>query len=138
ARHENVAKQRNRPFAFSDLPACFLIQSCGGGDLVEIGRWPHEPRVPQARGSANRWLRPGTKPDRRSWPLHGAGRDGGIVHLVMLSTMSDILLSPEPMKQRSALLQSAAALLERITKRGEFLRSVAGAYAQNQPTAGNH
>src|SRR4029453_2431265 len=136
--HEHVTKQGDLAFAASNLAAGFLIQMRAGGKLGEIGRRPHEPGVSEARGSAYGRLGPRAEPDGRSWPLYRPWGDRGVIHPVMFAMMSDVLFRPEPEKQGSALLQSAPALLERITKGGEFLRRVAGAYSQNQTTPGNH
>src|SRR5437868_8867909 len=125
---KDVANQGNIAFAFSGLPADFAIHAQAWCDLIEARRRPDEPGVSKARGPAHRRLCPRAKPDRRPRPLQGARRDCDTVHLIMLSAVSDILFRPEPMKKRSALFQSAAALLDGITEGCKFLRGVAGAY----------
>src|SRR6266850_1679140 len=125
---EDVAKQGDIAFAFSCLSACLPIHLQARCDLVEARRRPNQPGVSKARGAANRRLCPGAKPDRRSRPLHRPRRHRDIVHLIILSAVSDILFRPEAVKKRSALLQSTAALLDGLTERREFLRSVPGAY----------
>src|SRR5262245_45407280 len=109
---KDVAKQGDITLAFSSLSARFPIHAQARCDLIETGGWPHEPGVSKARGAVNRRLRPGAKPDRRSRPLQRARRDRDIVHVIMPSVVSDILLRPEALKNRSALLQSTAALLD--------------------------
>src|SRR6266487_2297701 len=122
--HEHVAKQGDLAFAVSGLAASFLIQVRAGGEFGEIGRRPNEPGVSETRGSAYGRLGPRAEPDGRSRPLYRARGDRGVIHPVMFAMMSDVLFRPEPEKQGSALLQSAPALLERITKSGEFLRGI--------------
>src|SRR6266850_3643460 len=125
---KDVAKQGDIAFAFSRLSACFPIHAQARCDLMEARRRPNEPGVSKARGAVNRRLRPGAEPDRRPRPLPRARRYRDIVQLIMLSAVSDILFCPEPVKKRSALLQSTAALLDGVTERREFLRGVPGAY----------
>src|SRR5207244_13065392 len=109
---KDVAKQGDIAFAFSRLSAGSPIHAHARCDLIETRGGPNEPSVSKPRSAANRRLRPGPKPDRRPRPLHRARRDRDIVHLIMPSAVSDILFRPEPLKKRSALLQSTAALLD--------------------------
>src|SRR5512138_3526598 len=74
---KNVAKQGDVAFAAAVLAARFLIQARAGSKLSEIGGRPHEPRVSKTRGATYSWLRPGSKPDGRPWPLHRTRRDRG-------------------------------------------------------------
>src|SRR5262249_5335300 len=107
---------------------CFLIQARAGGQLGEVGRWSHEPGVSEASGSVYGGLGPGAEADGRPLPLYRARSDSGVIHPIMLTMMSDVLLRPETEKSVSALLESASQLLELITKGGEFRRGIARAY----------
>src|SRR3990172_339597 len=49
-RHEDVAKQRYLAFSSSRFNAGVSVQPGAGCDLVEIGRWPHEPDLSEAGG----------------------------------------------------------------------------------------
>src|SRR2546428_10457278 len=105
---KDVAKQGDIAFAFSCLSACLPIHLQARCDLVEARRRPNQPGVSKARGAANRRLCPGAKPDRRSRPLHRPRRHRDIVHLIILSAVSDILLRPEAGKKGNALLPTTA------------------------------
>ena len=77
----------------------------------------------------------GRDPDGRVGLLGRPRERGYVLEAVESPLERDVLFRPQPVQKRRALVQFAAALLERITEGGEFLWRVAGAYSQNQPTA---
>src|SRR5437867_7366743 len=105
-----ITKEGDLPFALSRFSARLPIHAEAGYDLREACGRPNEPGVSQASGALNRRLRPGAKPDGRPRSLPRARCDRDTVQLIMPYAVCDILFRPEPLNQRGALLQPAAAL----------------------------
>src|SRR2546427_4789201 len=121
---KDVSKQGDVACAFSHGPQRFPIGPQARRNLVETGRRSDDPAIAEPRGAANCRFHPGAKPDRGARPLQRPRGDRYLVELIMSSAMGDVLFCPEAFEQRSALLQSATALLDGKTERSKLFRSV--------------
>src|SRR5262249_17899903 len=117
---------------------CLAVEAYAARDLVELGRRAAQPRLAQAPSAADRWIDPGTEPDRRARAPDPPRGPGALPWPARATGGRQLLLGPEPLDQGHGFVETARALLERHGEGREFLGGIPGSHAENEATRRDH